>query len=154
MVIDPNISSDATATFENIPEQIQTSNLNFHLQRSPFSAVISLKKTLIKDKLGVSLLPSSSNPELLQKINFDNQALRKKINNLTEDYEDAVNDSENAHKTIATLKDQLEATKLEIIATQNIKKETPAEDAIQETEEVQSLLAENQLLRSGIMRYV
>ena len=107
MFIDLNIASEAT-TFDNILEQIQKSNLNFHLQRSPFSAVISLKKTLIRDKSGVSLLPPTSNSEPFEKVSFENQALRKKISKLTEDYEDAVDDSENAHKTIATLKDQLE----------------------------------------------
>ena len=140
MFIDLNIASEATVTFDNILEQIQKSNLNFHLQRSPFSAVISLKKTLIRDKSGVSLPPPTSNSEPFEKVSFENQALRKKISKLTEDYEDAVDDSEKAHKTIATLKDQLETSKLEIIAAQNIKKETSVEDAIQETDQTQSLI--------------
>ena len=46
----------ASRIFDNILEQIQSSNLNFHLQVSPFSAVISLKKSLVKDKSG-NLLP-------------------------------------------------------------------------------------------------
>ena len=47
----------AKRTFDNLLAQIQASNLNFHLQLSPFSASISLKKSLIKDKFGNTLLP-------------------------------------------------------------------------------------------------
>jgi hypothetical protein len=49
----------AKRSFDSILEQVQASNLNFQLQISPFSATISLKKTLIKDKLGNLLLPPS-----------------------------------------------------------------------------------------------
>ena len=48
----------AKRTFDDLLAQIQASNLNFHLQLSPFSASISLKKSFIKDKFGNTLLPS------------------------------------------------------------------------------------------------
>ena len=58
------LSSDATMAasiaFNKILQQVQSSSLNFHLQLSPFSAVISLKKSLVKDKAGCYLLPSAS----------------------------------------------------------------------------------------------
>jgi hypothetical protein len=54
---DKNPTMLASSTFDAIIKQIQTSHLNFHLQISPFSAIISLKKTLIKDKSGTFLLP-------------------------------------------------------------------------------------------------
>ena len=47
----------AKRTFDDLLAQIQASNLNFHLQLSPFSASISLKKSLIKYKFGNTLLP-------------------------------------------------------------------------------------------------
>ena len=47
----------AKRTFDYLLEQIQSSNLNFHLKVSPFSALISLKKSLVKDKYGKILLP-------------------------------------------------------------------------------------------------
>ena len=50
----------AKRTFENIIEHIQTSNLNFQLNLSPFSASISLRKSLIRDKLGNILFPAIS----------------------------------------------------------------------------------------------
>ena len=49
----------ATSTFNFILQQIQHSNLNFQLQVTPFSAVIFLEKSFVKDKLGVPLI---SNP--------------------------------------------------------------------------------------------
>ena len=59
-----NVSSDivnpemlADQTFHNILDGIQRSNLNFQLQVSPFSAYISLRKSLVKDLSGSVLLP-------------------------------------------------------------------------------------------------
>ena len=52
---DPTMA--AKRAFENILDLIQSSNLNFQLQLSPFSASISLKKSLIRDKTGKVLLP-------------------------------------------------------------------------------------------------
>ena len=42
---------EASASFHNILAKIQTSSLNFKLELSPFSAVIWLKKSFVKDKL-------------------------------------------------------------------------------------------------------
>ena len=42
----------AMNAFDHIINEIQTSNLNFQMQISPFSAMISLKKSLIKAKSG------------------------------------------------------------------------------------------------------
>ena len=47
----------AAAAFENILQTIQYSNLNFLLELSPFAATISLKKTPVKNKSGIALLP-------------------------------------------------------------------------------------------------
>ena len=41
---DSDSTMAATLAFETIIEQVKLSNLNFHLQLFPFSAVISLKK--------------------------------------------------------------------------------------------------------------
>ena len=60
--MDGPINSDntmaASKKFDYILHQIQHSSLNFQIQVSPFSAVISLKKTFIRDKSGV-ILPNS-----------------------------------------------------------------------------------------------
>ena len=54
---DSNMAMLASNAFENIIDQIRTSNLNFHLQMSPFSASISLKRSLIKEQSGAFRLP-------------------------------------------------------------------------------------------------
>ena len=50
--------------FDHILQQIQQSNLNFCIQVSPFSASISLKKSLAKDKMGLPVIQylSSASP--------------------------------------------------------------------------------------------
>ena len=47
----------ATQTFETLLNQVKSSN--FHLQQSPFSAIISLKKSFVKDKAGLLPIPKS-----------------------------------------------------------------------------------------------
>ena len=56
--VNSDMNMFASKTFDNILNSIKDSNLNFHLQLSPFSAIISLKKSLVCDKLGTPLLPS------------------------------------------------------------------------------------------------
>ena len=49
----------ASKTLEMILDQVKMSNLNFHIQHSPFSAIISIKSTFVKNKEGVSLNPNT-----------------------------------------------------------------------------------------------
>ena len=60
--IDETINSDVTMlaanTFNSILYQVQDSCLNYHLQISPFSAVISIKKSFVRDKSGNTILPT------------------------------------------------------------------------------------------------
>ena len=58
---DTNVTMLATKSFDMIIEQIQTSCLNYQIQISPFSALISIKKTLIKDQSGKPRLPTIFN---------------------------------------------------------------------------------------------
>ena len=53
----------ASQTFDGILQRIQKSNLNFVPQVSPFSANISLKKSLVTRKDGTLCLPPDSNPD-------------------------------------------------------------------------------------------
>jgi seryl-tRNA synthetase len=56
-------------SFENILEQVKNSNLNFKLELSPFSAVICLKKSLVKDKFGQNL---QATPTIPKNLNLEN----------------------------------------------------------------------------------
>ena len=59
--LDSDMKMAASVKFASFLSEIQASNLNFKIELSTFSAVITLKKTAIKDSDGVSAL---SNPPL------------------------------------------------------------------------------------------
>ena len=129
------LSSDATMAasiaFNKILQQVQSSSVNFQLQLSPFSAVISLKKSLVKDKAGCYLLPSaSSDTDCDSKF----MALTKKIHQLESEseslncnFENALQDSENAYKTIRNLEHKLNISKQ---TNDKIKTETTEHDSL------------------------
>ena len=60
---DINLKMLATTSFDHVINEIQRSGLNFQLQISPFSALISVKKSLIKDVSGKPLLPPKIKPD-------------------------------------------------------------------------------------------
>ena len=106
-------NTTASRTFDKILEIIQSSNLNFQLKISPFSALISLKKYLVKDKLGVPLSPPF-NPKLtdisgdaLAALIAKNLKLERDLETLRVNYEHSVDDCETSHQTIKTLQSQL-----------------------------------------------
>ena len=85
-VANPKMLADQT--FNNILDGIQRSNLNFQLQVSPFSAFISLKKSLVKDENGSYLhppsqpaFPSQDLANLLSRINELENDLKIQKNN-------------------------------------------------------------------------
>merc|ERR1712106_1196651 len=103
----------AERTFANILHQIQASNLNFHLQISPFSALISLKKTLVKDKSGALILPPASpvkNDELAA-LTAQNLILERDITTLNNKYQHAVDDCEAAHNKVKYLEANIQVKK-------------------------------------------
>ena len=146
--MDEYITSDQQPTmlasnmFYRILNLIQSSNLNFQLQLSPFSAQISLKKSLVKDKSGTVLLPppdcvlnrniKTENDDFTgvlpspvdewktlvdQNIKFKNDLF-----SLQKSHEDVVNDCTKAEETIECLKNQLRTT----FETDIVKSETEA----------------------------
>ena len=135
----------ASQTFENILEQIQGSHLNFQIQISPFSALISLKKSLITDKSGVPLLPPSSPDHASSKeiatLATKNIMLEKKLNSLQRDYENAVDDSDAAHRTIKSLEKEL----IKMEANHDL-----AEELLEKNFETQQLRQENNNLKIKI----
>ena len=49
----------ASYAFESILSQVQSSCLNFKIELSPFSAIIHLKKSFLKNQFGETVLPPS-----------------------------------------------------------------------------------------------
>ena len=121
-----SISSDfsnpkmlADQTFNNILDKIQRSNLNFQLQVSPFSAFISLKKSLVKDRSGSFLLPPLTQPSTPLSSPTVNTDLLVKINKLEADlqiqkniHEKAVNKLNDASEKLRFCEEK--STKLEM----------------------------------------
>ena len=102
----------ANRTFDRILDQIKNSNLNFHLQISPFSAVISLKKSPVKDRSGTPILTPQANlpPSTVTEIAelaSKNLQLEKDLFGLREDFAKCVDDHEDANNTIRSLENQL-----------------------------------------------
>ena len=103
------INSDATMiatqTFYSILNQVQNSNLNYQLQLSPFSAMISLKRSLLKDKSGNPILPGSSNFVSNEtKMLLEHKAhLEQELISLQKDYKCVLGAHKNACATIEAL---------------------------------------------------
>ena len=106
---DTNSAMLASNVFNKIIDQIQSSNLNFHLQISPFSAKISLKKSLIRGKAGALLLPpdrimlANKNDDGVENLAAKNVMLEEKLFLLENNYQQAVNDSAKADEMINIL---------------------------------------------------
>ena len=88
----------AYQTFETVLNTIKASNLNFHLQQTPFSAVVYIKNSLIKDKLGNQLVPPSLEDNT--KLSIKLLELENMVSSMKNKLEDSFLDSENAHKTM------------------------------------------------------
>ena len=109
------ISSDANPTmlpkkvFDQIVEQVQSSNLNFQLQLSPFSATIFLKRSFVRDKLGNVLLPSINVNKSELKLH-DNNNLFDEINRLKCNILEVEEDNKSKDNTIWNLEEKLRKT--------------------------------------------
>ena len=79
---DKKIKMVASDAFENLLKQVQSSNLNFRMEISPFSPVITLKKSLLKDKSGQILFPPISESVQLQQSQDDQNCLLQKMKHL------------------------------------------------------------------------
>ena len=130
------IDSDNDATmlasnaFHGILSQIQSSNLNFQLQISPFAALISLKKALGKDKSGTYLRPPIP---VLHNDNFENilarnSELEKNILDLQKNYEKVAINCTKAYESLQNTEAENELLKKAIndkdIMLENIKSDS------------------------------
>ena len=101
----------ASLAFENIIDKIRNSNLNFQLQMSPYSAQISLKKSLVTEKTGVPRYPATtcyaaSNPSLESE--RKNMQLESKLNNIKVEYDRVVDERDEAFARIKCLETEIE----------------------------------------------
>ena len=109
-VSEPTMSP--TQLFEDLLDSIKSSSLNYHIQQTPFAAIVSIKKSLIKDKFGHQVKPASSlDSKFRTCLKAENHALREQLihsekyaNTIRSELEDAVSDSANDIKLSESLK--------------------------------------------------
>ena len=77
-----NLAMAASLSFGAVLKEVQTSNLNFRIEVSPFSAVIHLKKSLIKNHLGIPINPPPPKSLVIDAVKTENRQLCQKIENL------------------------------------------------------------------------
>ena len=104
-----NSTMAASKAFDKILDCVKSSNLNFCLQLSPFSANISVRKTLIKDKAGFYLNPPEESDLSLPNIEKEKKIIELEhiISDLRVQLEESNTDREHAYETIKKLKDEL-----------------------------------------------
>ena len=118
---------EASDTFENLLEHIQNSNLNYKLERSPFSAIISLKKSVVRDKSGNMFSPATNTSFCDRRMQEENKNLRQQIENLEtkieslkSDFGCSVDELEGLYKVNVVLEKEMQSLKPRLTA---IKKE-------------------------------
>ena len=110
----------ASIAFDSILDQIKNSCLNFQMQLSPFSVIISLKRSFIKDKSGNLRLPPVC--PIPSEVVDKNLKLEKDVMILTKMHEEAVGDCKEAYGIIESLKKTLKEEKVKLdVATNEIK---------------------------------
>ena len=133
----------ASNVFEAIIDKIRYSNLNFQIQMSPFSAIVSLKKSFITNKSGIPFLPPDS-------VEADLAVIAAKNLKLEKDYARAVIECNEAHERIRSLELKLNKPLIKeekVDATNNCFKDTLEH-------EVEKLKTENTCYRDTIKTHL
>ena len=111
-----NPTMAAATAFHNIVQQIQSSNLNFMMQLSPFAANISLKKTPLKDHSGIPFplqkkvdpTPSAHAMNEFEVLAAKNRHLENELFTLKNDYASAIDECESAREMVKNLQSKIE----------------------------------------------
>ena len=127
----------ANCNFERILSSIRNSGLNYTAHVSPFSATISLRKTIIKDKTGAYITPawqfnSCANSDLQSEIS----SLEDKLKNLRLKYEESLSDKANEIENNNLLRKMIKQRDniIDDLIVENIKAEKAAnQDIIRRT---------------------
>ena len=95
----------ASRVFNDILNNIQSSNLNFCLQLSPYSASISLRKSFLTDKSGKVVLPdhvfpAETSDDDIAALASKNFKLEQENSSLKKDLENSVDDCKDAYKKL------------------------------------------------------
>ena len=104
-ITDSDVTMMAADAFSKIVCQVQKSGLNYQIKMTPFSAVVSMKKSFVKDKTGKPLLPM----DVIQ--DFSSHAISREYSKLQNDLytsrtqqKELSSELEAAYETIEVLK--------------------------------------------------
>ena len=100
----------ASKKFDGILREIQASHLNFSIQLTPFSALISIRKSFVTDRSGAVILPENalhdkSHGSMVG--DSPQNQLERNYNDLQKNYAKTVGDYTAALETIQTLEHEL-----------------------------------------------
>lgn len=150
----------ATEIFQHILHEIQSSNLNYQMEISHFSATINLKNSLLVDKNGN---PLNILPKNVSQAKIENEKLRQKIyqqeflmESLKRDHENVVNHSEEVCKANDHLQNKVEAldAKLANAELENVELKSQVEkSAMEQTTVKQEVIehkARNKILENQV----
>ena len=109
-ITNSDVTMCASTTFDNILHNIQASCLNLNMLVTPFSAVISLKKTFIKDRSGSCILPPKSQDEQeVMQLKAENSQLKSNLEKITTDFMETNIRLVNALETIKELEEVVQS---------------------------------------------
>ena len=100
-LIDSELTMVANKAYSYVLQCVQNSGLNYQIQMSPFSAVISLKKSLIRNKTGLPIIPILPISDIVEK------DLEKELALMKKKYEDFLHEHTTAMETIKWLKNDV-----------------------------------------------
>ena len=122
---DSDAAMVAYENFENILSSIRNSCLNYSIQASPFSAIVSIKKTMIKDKDGFYMIPERFK-ENKSDYRSEVLALEQKLIRLRSEHEEIMSAFASAKEEIASLQQMVcdrDNVIQELINTNQVEKE-------------------------------
>ena len=109
---DSDVTMLASETFHGILQKIQASRLNFSMQLTPFSAIISMRKCFMTDRYGSVMLPEKSQDQEVSE--SDNFQLERNLNLLEKEHAKTVGELNIAVETIKKLKQDLQHREINI----------------------------------------
>ena len=101
---------EANSKFNNLLQNVYESGLNFKIDLSPFSAIISVKKSFIKDKSGNTMVavPTIATQSINQKLKDQIFDMESVIFKLKEDHAYAVDNCVEAYAMKKNLEEELD----------------------------------------------
>ena len=120
---DKTITMMASQKFYSILQEIQLSHLNFQLQLSPFSAVISLKKSFVREKDGSVRVPPHFGDKVseadLSDYKGDNQKLVRELDTLRGKYAELVDDCASKTEELVVAKNSIVGLENKIVKAES-----------------------------------